>query len=220
MLTSIGGNMKAYVYEEGYIRTSSYEFDINNLHDKMIHLTNDAIQKRDKNYGKFEPGNKMSYNELQNYLDKYFGDLNICFERDMLPQINKLTADVFRAVHGKIDPKRRINTFEVFGLDFMIDEEFKIYLIEVNTNPCLELASPLLSRIIPNMLENAFKLSVDPLFQPPEGFSLKKAFVGDPCPENRFTLIFDEAVDGPVLEALLKSRANVISKFTYKYLLT
>jgi Tubulin-tyrosine ligase family len=46
----------------------------------------------------------------------------------------------------------------------MIDEEFKIYLIEVNTNPCLELASPLLSRIIPNMLENAFKLSVDPLF--------------------------------------------------------
>jgi hypothetical protein len=85
MLTSIGGNMKAYVYEEGYIRTSSYEFDINNLHDKMIHLTNDAIQKRDKNYGKFEPGNKMSYNELQNYLDKYFGDLNICFERDMLP---------------------------------------------------------------------------------------------------------------------------------------
>ena len=64
MMTSIGGRMKAYVYEEGYIRTSSYEFDINNLHDRLIHLTNDAVQKRDKNYGKYEIGNKMSYQEF------------------------------------------------------------------------------------------------------------------------------------------------------------
>ena len=77
--------------------------------------------------------------------------------------MNKLTTDIFRAVHGKADPKRRLNTFEVFGLDFMIDDEFKLYLIEVNTNPCLELSSPLLARLIPNMLENALKLAVDPL---------------------------------------------------------
>jgi len=78
--------------------------------------------------------------------------------------MNKLTTDIFRATFDKLDPKRRINTFEVFGLDFMIDDEFKVYLIEVNTNPCLELSSPLLARLIPNMLENAFKLTVDPLF--------------------------------------------------------
>ena len=84
MLTSIGGRQKGYLYEEGYIRTSSYEYDINNLSDRLIHLTNDAVQKRDKGYGKYEAGNKMSYNELQNYLDKYYGELNICFERDLL----------------------------------------------------------------------------------------------------------------------------------------
>ena len=203
VMTSIGGNTKAYVYDEGYIRTSSYEYDVNNLHDRLIHLTNDAIQKKDKNYGKHEPGNKMSYSEFQIYIDKNFGDLNICFERDMVPQINKMTTDVFRACHGKLDPKRRVNTFEVFGLDFMIDDEFKLYVIEVNTNPCLELSSPLLARLIPNMLENAFKITVDPIFMPPEGFSSKKAFLGDPCPENKFTLIFDHKVDGPVIEELM-----------------
>lgn len=107
---------------------------------------------------------------------------------------------MMRAVYGKIDPKKRVNTFEVFGLDFMIDDEFKIYIIEVNTNPCLELSSPLLARLIPNMLENALRLTIDPMFPPPENYSQKKAFVGDACPENKFNLIFDEAIDGPVLE--------------------
>ena len=50
---------------------------------------------------------------------------------------------------GKMDPSKRINTFEVYGLDFMLDEDFKVYLIEVNSNPCLELSCSLLSRIIP-----------------------------------------------------------------------
>ena len=39
----------------------------------------------------------------------------------------------------------------------MIDEDFKIYLIEVNTNPCYELSSTLLARLIPNMIENAIR---------------------------------------------------------------
>ena len=35
--------------------------------------------------------------------------------------------------------------FELFGYDFLIDEDFRVWLIEVNTNPCLEESSPLLS---------------------------------------------------------------------------
>ena len=124
--------------------------------------------------------------------------------------MNKLTIDVFRACHGKLDPKRRLNTMEVFGLDFMICDEFRPYLIEVNTNPCLELSSPLLARLIPTMLENSMKLSLDPLFLPPENFTSKKAFIGDAVPENRFELVFDSKVDGPVLDKLFLTKENII----------
>jgi len=202
LLTSINGNVKMYIYDEGYLRTSCREYSINNLNNKLVHLTNDAVQKRAEEYGKFEPGNKLSYNEFQQFIDKTYPDLNVCFERDILPQMNKMTTDIFRACHGKLDPKRRLHCMEVFGLDFMIDDEFKPYLIEVNTNPCLELSSPLLARLIPNMLENSFKLSIDGVFLPPEHFSQKKAFIGDACPENRFELFFDSKVDGPVLDKL------------------
>lgn len=45
----------------------------------------------------------------------------------------------------------------MFGYDFMVDENFKLYLIEVNTNPCLEISCPLLARIIPEVIDNCFR---------------------------------------------------------------
>lgn len=54
--------------------------------------------------------------------------------------------------------KRRFNQddrkycFEIFGYDFIIDEDFHVWLIEVNTNPCIEESSPLLHMLIPRML--------------------------------------------------------------------
>jgi len=45
----------------------------------------------------------------------------------------------------------------VFGLDFMIDEDLKVWLIEINTNPDITTTSPTLTRIIPNMVENALR---------------------------------------------------------------
>lgn len=52
---------------------------------------------------------------------------------------------------------RRQCTFEIFGYDFMLDEDLHPWLIEVNTNPCLELSSPYLGKLIPAMVDNALK---------------------------------------------------------------
>jgi D-alanine-D-alanine ligase-like ATP-grasp enzyme len=74
-----------------------------------------------------------------------------------VPQLKKIAQDTIKAVSRKLDPHRRHNTFEIFGYDFMIDEDLKPWLIEVNTNPCLELSAPYLARLIPTMIENAMK---------------------------------------------------------------
>ena len=54
------------------------------------------------------------------------------------------------------------------------------------------------------------RIVTDPLFPPPEGFSQKKQVVQELCPENKFSLVFDEKVDGPGLESVFKTRENVI----------
>lgn len=202
MLATHYGTMRGYFYEDGYLRTSCKEFTLENFTNKYIHLTNDAIQKYAEDYGRFENGNKLNYAEFQKYLEspefmeksKYQMSGGIKFMRDILPQIRHLVTESFRSVAFKrIDPNRRVNSFEVFGFDFMIDDEFAVYLIEANTNPCLEInGCPVLARIIPHMLECAFRIAVDPILPPPD-WAFKKSL--EPVQENKFSLIYDDEIE-------------------------
>jgi D-alanine-D-alanine ligase-like ATP-grasp enzyme len=36
-----------------------------------------------------------------------------------------------------MNPNYRKNIFELFGFDFLLDEEFRLWLLEINTNPFL-----------------------------------------------------------------------------------
>ena len=87
LITSINGFIKGYFYEEGYLRTSSKEYTLKNLSKKLIHLTNDAVQIKSDDYGKYETGNKLSFTDFQKYLDVNYGSLHIDFYRDILTQI-------------------------------------------------------------------------------------------------------------------------------------
>lgn len=68
----------------------------------------------------------------------------------------------------KLNPNKRKHCFEIFGYDYIIDSDFNVWLIEVNTNPCIEESSNLLKMLLPRMLDDAFKLTLDRLFPPPQ----------------------------------------------------
>lgn len=71
-----------------------------------------------------------------------------------------------QAVKNKLCPnKRNAQFFEIFGYDFILDNEFNTWLIEANTNPCLEESSNLLRILLPRMLNDAFKLTIDKIYQ-------------------------------------------------------
>ena len=59
--------------------------------------------------------------------------------------------------------------FELFGYDFIIDGEYNPWLIEVNTNPCLEESSKLLEKYIPRMVNDMLKITVDLAFPAKRG---------------------------------------------------
>ena len=77
--------------------------------------------------------------------------------------------DTFRATYSVVAPSRQLqhHTFEIFGFDFMLDEDFKVYLIEVNTNPCLETSCNILQKIITDVVDSGLRIALDPLYPPP-----------------------------------------------------
>ena len=130
-------------YPTGYIRTSSEEYKLEGS-DKSVHLTNNAVQKHEKNYGKYEEGNQLDFEAFQTYLAETYPELKIDFYKHLYPRMRELVLYSALSVRKLINPSDRKRCFELFGYDFMIDEDFRITLIEVNTNPCLALSSSIL----------------------------------------------------------------------------
>ena len=117
------GNLQAFFYKDGYLRTAVAEFSLENVNNRFIHLTNDAVQKKSAEYGKFEPGNKLSYQEFQDYINANCEN-KVNFFEEVYPNIVNIVKDTFHATCTKLDPKRRLHSFEILGYDFMIDEFF------------------------------------------------------------------------------------------------
>lgn len=68
----------------------------------------------------------------------------------------------------------------------MIDTDLNIWLIEVNSNPCLDTTPRYLAKIIPSLLDNTFRIALDPLFAE----NAKKIRLTEKIPKNRYELIF------------------------------
>ena len=155
-----------FFFPEGYLRTSSSEFsiDLKNVDDALVHLTNNAVQKFAANYGEFEDGNQLSFDRFQEYIDEHYQEQEVSVKDHLVPQMKEIVKKTFSAVRRTIDPNKRKHCFELFGYDFILDQDFNMFLIEVNTNPCIEESSNLLKMLIPRMLEDMLKITVDVLF--------------------------------------------------------
>ena len=167
----VGSNaFRGYFYQEGYIRTSSFKYSNGNLTDRDTHLTNDAVQLQHTEYGKYEPGNKVSFKDFETYLMAHRG---VSFREQILPRIRDAVRDTLAAFWSRLQLLQETakiqviyNQFELLGYDFMIDEDLNVYLIEVNTNPCLDTPPcTLLQRLITQVLDQTFKIAVDPFLR-------------------------------------------------------
>lgn len=79
--------------------------------------------------------------------------------------------DVYLSVRKTLNPSKRKNSFELFGFDFLIDEDFRVWLIEVNTNPYLGIPNEYIKNLLPTMLDDLFRIVLDPVYQPDKAAS-------------------------------------------------
>ena len=84
-----------------------------------------------------------------------------------------------------MNPNNRKNVFELFGFDFLLDEDFRTWLIEVNVNPYLGSPNNYMKRLVPNMINDLLKICIDPKMKPKNELDQER--------DNNFELIYQEA---------------------------
>ena len=159
---STNDKYEVYVFKEGHLKACSETFNINS-DDLYVHLTNYSVQKYNRNFSKEEVGNEISFELFQNELDKKGIKKN--FKKDIFPKILRIIAISTNAAKTKINILARRNCFEIFGYDIILDGNCQPFLLEINTNPGLEESSPLIKMLVPRMIDDAFRLTIDELFE-------------------------------------------------------
>ena len=155
-------NVDVYVFKEGHLKACSEPFSLSS-DDLYVHLTNYSVQKYNRNFSKMEIGNEISFKTFQEELDKKNANKN--FKKDIFPKITKIIAISANSCKNKINILNRNNCFEIFGYDFILDQYYEPFLLEVNTNPGLEESSPLIKMLVPRMIDDAFRLTIDRVFE-------------------------------------------------------
>jgi hypothetical protein len=77
-----------------------------------------------------------------------------------------LIIDTFMASAHQLNPNRRKHCFELLGYDFLIDEDFRVWLIEVNTNPYFGVPNVYIADLLPKMMDDLLDLILDPVYPP------------------------------------------------------
>ena len=159
-----------YLFQDSYVRLSSLPYDADKK-NYLIHLTNNAVQVRSDSFGNCAESNIISLRDVEEYIIELFKqtsdkkcDIQAGHFMKLIEEAVKVTFDsTERILHNKI---RQYN-FELFGYDFMIDEDLKLWLIEVNSVPSLDEDNSYLNKFMNRALDDMLRLTVDKIFPPP-----------------------------------------------------
>jgi len=157
-----------FYYKHGYIRTSSESYTLDSKLN-YVHLTNNCLQVYGEKYGAFEEGNTIGFDVFEKYVNEKFPNYNFRFESHIIPRIKDLMIDSFLSVKNELNPSKRKNCFELLGFDFMIDEDMRTWLIEINTNPFLGVPNKFIEGLLPKMLNDLLVITLDPYVKPVNG---------------------------------------------------
>ena len=73
--------------------------------------------------------------------------------------MHQIMLQVIHSIRYKI--QRKVGYFGIYGYDFMIDENMKVWLIEINVNPAITTNTDTLIKAIPPAIEEGIQVAVE-----------------------------------------------------------
>jgi len=154
------GQLTIWNYKRSYIRFSTTRFTLDRL-DTQTHLTNNAIQKDfdlEEDLHEDIPKEKMWFSEdFDNYLKKCgYGKV---WEKRIFPAFQQILIETCLAAQDTAEHRK--NSFEIYGADFMLDEQLNPWLIEINQGPTMATSTTVSNELVSSLIEDLCKIVID-----------------------------------------------------------
>lgn len=160
------GALRVFVFEKMLILIAAHEYDLSDTDNIYGHLTNTARAAESEHF------DERKFVKVLEDLPQY-----LCSERpDLAPDtdaanaiIVKMKQDIFSITHELFKAFENeytvfapmTNCFEIFGLDFMVDGELNMSLLEVNPGPDFKQTGGKLKNVISELWEQTLQLVLD-----------------------------------------------------------
>lgn len=125
---------------------------------RFSHLTNNSIAKY---YEKFATsdikGSMWTMEEFAEYV-KSLTNKNLFFEK-IQPKMRKIVVDVLKSVEDMVLYRKK--SMELYGFDFMVDDNFNPWIIEINSSPAMDYSTDITEKLVKMVLEDVIKVTID-----------------------------------------------------------
>ncbi|KAG5446900.1 Protein polyglycylase ttll10 [Clonorchis sinensis] len=150
------------LYHPGYVRLSAHSYHLRD-DNLQTHLTNQYIQKKSPNYAQVKNETVWTIDQLNDYINRYYR-VSKCLPFDWVKtvlqyRIRRIIHRTFLAVKNRL--ATRLGMFQLYGLDFLLDDQFQPWLLEVNSNPAMATNCDALKSVLPDLVEKSIQIVLE-----------------------------------------------------------
>uniref|UniRef100_A0A1I8I2Z1 Tubulin--tyrosine ligase-like protein 9 n=1 Tax=Macrostomum lignano TaxID=282301 RepID=A0A1I8I2Z1_9PLAT len=133
--------------------------------DLAVHLTNQSVQaKHTPDFGQLKEVTTWYPDELNEYLNRRH---RLPRKRRALPKVGAILGYVSAVFRPKLDDRTSSlsNSFRIMGVDFLVDEQLRVYLLEFNSHPSWSRQTSVLNQLKPSLWLEAACLTSETLLR-------------------------------------------------------
>lgn len=177
-----------WYFRPGYCKVALERYDPEDLDNRYAHLTNACVQKSHPQYRELHRGKHIwSEDEVEAELRSQ-GSMAAGAEFSwsaVHADMRKALAWLYWASRERLE--RRPGYFDLLGIDFMLDADLRLHLLEVNSNPAMFFdSSPTLEELVPSLIGTTLEV----VLKAQQDTSVAASALEVPAP---FELLVDEA---------------------------
>ncbi|KAF7233028.1 hypothetical protein EG68_10119 [Paragonimus skrjabini miyazakii] len=180
-------------YRDCYLRFCSQEFTLDDF-SEAIHLSNNSIQHKYENGTRSErlpQENMWTLEEFQQWLlEEGHGET---WGKHIEPSMKRAIISTLLCAQEVVEPRK--NSFALYGADFILTDDFHLWLIEINASPCMAPSTSVTAKLTSNVLEDTLKVVLDRRSE-------------RNCDVGRFELIYRQIIAPPAIYTGLDLRVE------------